>query len=219
TGTWWNFTTVNTPINVAAAVNGGTATASSSYSAGYGPSGTIDGNRTGVNWGSGGGWNDATPNTFADWLQVDFLSPQTINEIDVFTVQDLYATPVTPTLSQLFTLYGLTDFQVQYWDGTQWLVVPGGSVTGNANVWRQFSFAPLTTARIRIWVTGARAGYSRITEVEASTTPGGTVPAAFAKSTPAAGTTTLPVTPTLTWTASSGATSYEYCVDTTNNNS
>src|SRR5262249_53708273 len=80
TGTWWNFTTVNTPINVAAAVNGGTATASSSYSAGYGPSGTIDGNRTGVNWGSGGGWNDATPNTFADWLQVDFLSPQTINE-------------------------------------------------------------------------------------------------------------------------------------------
>jgi hypothetical protein len=169
-------------INVAAAANGGVATASSFYSdygpdstySDYGPAGTIDGDRNGLNWGHGGGWNAAAPMTFGDgdWLEIDFAAPQTINEIDVFTVQDLYTAPVTPTLTQLFTLWGVTDFEVQYWNGVQWLVVPGGTVTGNAHVWRQFSFAPLTTERIRIWVTGALGGYSRITEVEAFSVAG-----------------------------------------------
>jgi hypothetical protein len=41
--------------------------------------------------------------------------------------------------------------------------------SGNNLVWRQFTFGQLTTSAIRIWVTGALAGYSRITEVEAYT--------------------------------------------------
>jgi len=157
-------------INVAAAANGGVATASSFYS-GHEPGGAIDGDRNGLNWGYGGGWNDGTPNLFSDWLEVAFAAPQTIDEIDVFTIQDLFTTPVAPTLTQLFTLWGITDFEVQYWNGSQWLDVPGGTVTGNTHVWRQFRFAPLTTARIRIWVTDALGGYSRITEVEAYTAP------------------------------------------------
>jgi subtilisin family serine protease len=44
-------------------------------------------------------------------------------------------------------------------------------------------------------------------------------PSAFSKSAPANGTTGQPIATTLSWTASSGATSYEYCVDTTNNSS
>ncbi len=44
-----------------------------------------------------------------------------------------------------------------------------------------------------------------------------TPPGAFTKSLPASGATGQSVTPTLVWQASSGATSYEYCVDTTNN--
>jgi hypothetical protein len=40
-------------------------------------------------------------------------------------------------------------------------------VTGNTLVWRQFSFAPLTTSRIRVLVTRALSPWSILTEVEA----------------------------------------------------
>ena len=43
-------------------------------------------------------------------------------------------------------------------------------------------------------------------------------PGAFAKSTPANGAASIFLSPTLRWDASSGATSYTYCYDTTNNN-
>jgi hypothetical protein len=46
----------------------------------------------------------------------------------------------------------------------------------------------------------------------------GSLPAAFNKSAPANGATNQSLSPTLTWGASSGATSYEYCYDTTNDN-
>ncbi|MBK8417734.1 hypothetical protein [Candidatus Villigracilis saccharophilus] len=41
---------------------------------------------------------------------------------------------------------------------------------------------------------------------------------AFTKSAPANAATGVSLTPTLTWSASTGATSYQYCVDSTNNN-
>src|SRR4051812_6439132 len=77
---------VSAPINVAAAANGATASASSIYNAGHPASGAINGDRSGANWGSGGGWSDATPDAFPDWLQVDFGASATIDEIDVFSV-------------------------------------------------------------------------------------------------------------------------------------
>jgi hypothetical protein len=43
-------------------------------------------------------------------------------------------------------------------------------------------------------------------------------PAAFNKSLPANGATNQPLNPTLTWSASSGASNYEYCYDTSNDN-
>lgn len=43
-------------------------------------------------------------------------------------------------------------------------------------------------------------------------------PGAFSKSMPANGTTWVPLTKTLKWASSSGATSYSYCYDTSNNN-
>src|SRR6185503_13546306 len=221
---WWSFATASAPtaINVAAAAQGATATASSIYSASYPASSVIDGERTGLALGANGVWADNTALLFPDWLQIDFAGPQTINEIDVFTLQDAYSSPVAPTLTQTFSLYGLTDFQVQYWDGAQWLVVPGGSVSANRQVWRQVQFTAVTTARIRVWVTGALAKYSFLTEVEAYGAPAsgpGPAPAAFSKSGPGTGSTGVTLPPTLTWAASSGATSYEYCVDTTNNTS
>jgi hypothetical protein len=49
-------------------------------------------------------------------------------------------------------------------------------------------------------------------------TAGATPPGTFAKSTPTNGAVNQPTSPTLSWSASSGATSYEYCYDTLNNN-
>jgi RHS repeat-associated protein len=46
--------------------------------------------------------------------------------------------------------------------------VPGGSVTGNNKVWRQFTFSPITTNKIRVVVNaGADNAFSRVVEVEA----------------------------------------------------
>ncbi|MFG6490626.1 PKD domain-containing protein, partial [Roseateles sp. BYS78W] len=45
----------------------------------------------------------------------------------------------------------------------------GGNVIGNNKVWRQFTFSPITTQRIRILVNSAMYSLSRIAEVEAWT--------------------------------------------------
>ena len=66
-----------------------------------------------------------------------------------------------------FTQYGITQFDVQYWDGAAWVTVPGGAVNGNNKVWRKFTFAPVTTTKIRVLVNNALDGHSRITELEA----------------------------------------------------
>jgi len=169
--------TVNPPagggaVNVAASVAGATASASSTVNAGYAPSGANNGDRRGLNWGAGGGWNDGNGDIYPDWLQIDFAGNKTISEIDVFTVQDTFWAPSAPTAAMTFTQYGIRDFQVQYWNGSAWQTVPGGSVTNNTLVWRHFAFASVTTPRIRVLVSAALAGYSRITEVEAWDTGG-----------------------------------------------
>ena len=145
-------------VNVAAQVNGGVASASSTYSD---LSAVNDGNRKGLTW-----WTDNTLYVFPDWVQITFNGTKTITEIDVVTVQDDWATPVDPTPTLAFTKWGITDFQVQYWTGAAWVTVPGGIVTANNLVWRQFKFAALTTDRIRVLVTGGP-GWSRINEIEA----------------------------------------------------
>jgi len=87
--------------NVALASNGGVATASSFYT-GFEPSGAINNERTGGNWGSHAGWNDSTVNVFPDWLQVNFAGPKTINRTVVYTLQDNYTNPVIATVDMKF---------------------------------------------------------------------------------------------------------------------
>jgi len=111
---------------------------------------------------------DSSLSSFPDWIEVDFDGSKTINEIDVVTRQDDLNNPVEPSLSQTFSLYGITAFDVQYWDGNAWVTVSNGSVTGNNKVWRQFSFASVTTSKVRVAVNaGADNAYSRVVEVEA----------------------------------------------------
>src|SRR5205085_6475217 len=156
-------------LNVAASANGGIATASETNSAPYAPSGAINGDRK---YYTNNAWANVSA-TFLQWLQVDFNSSRVIDEIDVFSVQDNPSAPSEPTLSMSFSTYGLTAFQAQYWDGSAWVTVLGGNITRNSYVWKQITFSPLTTTKIRIWITGSSDSYSRMTEVEAWGTPSG----------------------------------------------
>jgi hypothetical protein len=163
----WQPAAAQAAVNHALASNGGVATASSTYNASYPASSVINGDRRGLNWNSGGGWNDSTGGAFPDSVEVAFPGPRTLTEVDVFTLQDNPASPSEPTEAMTFTKYGVTQFDVQAWDGAQWVTVQGGAVTGNNLVWRKFTFAPVTTTKVRVLVRGALGGYSRITEVEA----------------------------------------------------
>jgi len=163
--------------NVALAANGATASASSYFTWGGSitcpPASAIDGERKGLNWGYSGFWSDATGNAYPDWLEVDFAGSKTIDEIDLYTAQDNYTNPAEPTESMTFSLYGLTGFEVQYWNGSGWTDIPGGNVTGNNKVWRKFTFSAITTTKLRVVTSGGADGYSRIMELEAWGANGG----------------------------------------------
>ena len=151
--------------NVALATAGGVASASSVYGPGFPASAVNNGDRAGMNWGAGSGWNDGTRNAYPDWVEVDFAGYKTLDRVVVYTLQDNNTNPVEPTDSMTFTRFGVVDFDVQGWNGSAWVSL--GTVTGNNLVKRTVGFSPFTTDRIRIFVTRALGGYSHITEVEA----------------------------------------------------
>jgi hypothetical protein len=138
-----------TTANVALEANGGQATASSTYSASYPARATINGETKGIGWGAGSdGWNDGSAGDFTDdTLTIQFNGEKRINEIDLFTLQDNYVNPVTPTLETTFTQFGVTSFRVDCWDSanSQWVLL--SDVTNNNKVWRRLEFAPLRTRR------------------------------------------------------------------------
>jgi FG-GAP-like repeat/F5/8 type C domain/Bacterial Ig domain/FG-GAP repeat len=156
-------------INVALAANGAIASASSQYNASFPVAAAINGDRYALRQtdGSFNAWHSASGAAKPDWLQVDFNGSKTIGEIDVVTMQDDYANPVNPTESTVSTLYSLTSFQVQYWDGSGWVAVQGGVVSGNDRVWRKFTFPEVTTTKVRLVVSGSADGFSRVMELEA----------------------------------------------------
>jgi RHS repeat-associated protein len=120
-----------------------------------------------LNFGNGGTWRDVTSKSYPDWIEVDFNGSKTIDEIDVVTLQDDSANPIEPSENTTFTLDGIVDFQVQYWNGSSWATVSGGNITGNHKVWKKVNFSALTTSKIRVNITNALGGYSQVTELEA----------------------------------------------------
>ncbi|HKU76282.1 MAG TPA: discoidin domain-containing protein [Pyrinomonadaceae bacterium] len=168
----WGSVNLPTKTNVALRSNGGVATASSEISAGcdtWPARGANDGDRKGAYWGGTGGWADSSSGNFSnDWLQIDFAGSKTIDEIDVFTLQDNYANPIEPTDTTTFSTYGLTAFDVSYWNGSSWAQIPETVVTGNNKVWRKLTFSAITTTKIRVFGRAAvDNGRSRIAELEA----------------------------------------------------
>lgn len=72
-----------------------------------------------------------------------------------------------PTVDTPADVYGILDFDVQYWNGSAWVTVPGGEIRGNTKALTTVSFANVTTSKIRINVLNGRVYFSRIVEVEA----------------------------------------------------
>jgi subtilisin family serine protease len=163
--------TVGSLVNYALASLGSLPTASSEYvNGGYPASSAIDGEHKGLNWGNNGGWNDSTRDIWPDSLEVAFPNDlaKTITEIRVYTVQNDVRNPVEPIPSTMADLYGIADFQVQTWNGSGWVTVPGGTVTGNDKAMRVVTLAtPIATTKIRVLVTAGRSYWTRIVEVEA----------------------------------------------------
>jgi len=162
------ITAAPTPVNVALASAGAVASASSTYGPGYPASAVNDGDVTGANWGNGGGWNDATPGVWPDWVQIAFNGEKTLTSIVVYTLQDDYQNPVVPTPSMTFSDWGITDFTVQGWNGSSWVVL--GSATGNNLVMRTFTFPAFTTNQIQVNITHSLSPaypYSRVVELQA----------------------------------------------------
>jgi len=151
--------------NVALAANGAVAAATST-GIGDGPpssaSNLIDDTRSGAN----SYWTDDTVDEFPDVVQINFSGAKTIDRVVVYSVQDNYYDGVDPTDTDSCYVYGLVDFSVQAWSGSNWVTI--GDVTDNLLCKRTVTFPPLTTESIRITVT-VTGGWSwtRIAEVEA----------------------------------------------------
>jgi hypothetical protein len=194
--------------NVALNTNGANAVASSEYFNGANPAAdAITGDRSGANWSTGtGGWMANTYGVYPVWLEVDFPGVKNIAEVDVYSLQDNYTPPLTPTADMTFSRYGLTDFEVQTYFGSAWVDVPGGHITGNNLVWRQIAFAPISTAKIRIQVNRTADGWTRITDVEAYEST--TLPAAPVITSPTSATGTVGSGFSYTITATNNPTSY-----------
>jgi hypothetical protein len=165
-------TEINMPTtnNVALSNNGSSASASSVYDSVRSPSAAINGDRTAKKWAEdpivGSGWHSkGSVNDHPEWIQINFPSSKTISEVDVFSVQDNYESPVEPTLDLTFSHYGLVDFNIEYWDGSKWSTL--ATIKGNKNVWVKSTFNQVTTDKIRLWVTKTGDGFARVAELEA----------------------------------------------------
>lgn len=66
-----------------------------------------------------------------------------------------------------FSKYGLSDFDLEYWDGASWVAAPGGQVRGNDKVYVRLRIPPVRTDRIRLVARKGLEQYSRVIELEA----------------------------------------------------
>lgn len=145
----------------------GTPTASSTASSAYPVTSINNGiTTTNGNWNNGEGWNSSgTPSVNSpEWVVIDWKEPRPIHTINVFSLADAIQY-YSLTAGQTFTLYGIVDFKIQYWNGTSWTTID--DVIGNNLVKYQANFSTITTSKIRILVTKAVDNYARIIEVEA----------------------------------------------------
>jgi YD repeat-containing protein len=167
--------------NVALATNGATATAQNYTQDGYYPGQNLHFQpyyaNDGVRYMGPAGdhyWRDE--HGLPSWLQIEFSDLKTIDEVDIYTVRDDYGTQEGPSATQTFANYGVTAFDVQYWNGSGWVTATGGAVSANNLVWRKLNFTAVSTTKIRVIPNQTVDGVARIAEVEAWGTAALTAP-------------------------------------------
>jgi alpha-L-rhamnosidase len=107
----------------------------------YAPANALDGDPSTF-------WNDDTADAYPDTLTV--VAPTAVSLTGVSLASSVDGVP--------------TSFTVQSWNGSDWTTQ--ATVTGNTAVYQWIPFPALvTTAQVRVVVTGAQASYSRIAEL------------------------------------------------------
>ena len=96
-------------------------------------------------------------------IELAWPKPQTLSAVRIVTGQNAQPWPKTP----------ITDFVVQYHDGTAWRDVPGTKVKGNETPDWHARFQPVTTTRLRLVVTRTPEDLTRIWEFEVYHPPAG----------------------------------------------
>jgi len=97
------------------------------------------------------------------FVELAWTKPQTVSAARIVTGQASGEWPKTP----------ITDFVLQHHDGSDWRDVPGTKVTGNESADWDAKFEPVTTDRVRLWVTAAPGDLIRIWEIELYNLPAG----------------------------------------------
>ncbi|MCX5642817.1 MAG: discoidin domain-containing protein, partial [Candidatus Omnitrophica bacterium] len=92
-------------------------------------------------------WNDKTPDEFPDWIEVKLPATHSIGKVVVYPFEK-----------------SLKDYSVQAFVSGAWKEVAQAS--GKNEDMITHTFSPITTDRIRIWVTGTNGPNSKITEIE-----------------------------------------------------
>ncbi|WNR42991.1 sialate O-acetylesterase [Paenibacillus roseipurpureus] len=85
------------------------------------------------------GWSAASGKGAGEWLQIDFGAPTTINR-----------TAVTEGATNI------TDYKIQTWNGSSWIDAVSGTTLGIGE--QLDTFNPVTTSKVRLYVTGVVSG-------------------------------------------------------------
>jgi F5/8 type C domain len=144
----WSPTIAYASANLARSATPSASSTDPSYSV----SRVNDGNT--ADW-SGWSANGAVTPTNPQWVELDWASSQTIGRVDFTTTDGGYG-------------YETQDFQIQYWNGSSWVTPSGASITGNTRKLRSIPFSPVTTTKLRVFITkgDVPSGGARIDELE-----------------------------------------------------
>lgn len=153
-------------INVARTSEGSSVIASSFYDVNGRPEQALDGTRHTNN-----AWDTPAQSTWRsntasnENIEVNFNQTRKIQEINVITLDDSVNYNSDPNITDTFTLYGITDFNLEYYDGASWTRLE--TITSNNKVWRQFTYSPFNAEKIRLINIYGLTGACRLVEFEA----------------------------------------------------
>jgi hypothetical protein len=151
-----------TLLNYALQANGGVASANANEGGTAAPAYANDGSRV-SNSGGTNYWRDGT--NLPTWWEVAFSGTKFIERVDMYTLRDVFTDTSAVGSAETISLYGITDYNIQYWNGSAYVTLV--TVSANNKVWRTHTFTAVPTTKIRINVTGRLGGATRLVELEA----------------------------------------------------